>query len=575
MNVNFSELFTQLTEQALKQMQAHIGQYPPSPAFSPKPDVDIDQWLRLQTEALQQHTALCGALAQALQKQEHMPELVPDDAGDHRFADADWHQQPLYSFLRQTYLTNARLLTQQLDAVSFDNAEEEKHWRFYARQLINAMAPGNFAWSNPEVMRETVAQQGENLQKGLTNLLNDLQKSPLEALRISQVDDSGFALGKNVAATPGQVVYRNALMELIQYAPRTEQVYKTPLLIVPPFINKYYILDLNEKKSLVAWLVDQGFTVFMVSWANPESQHRDLGFEHYMQEGLLTALEVVCEICGTEKVHAAGYCVGGTLLTATQAWLRAQGREALASITLLTTLLDFSEPGDLGHYLNSPMLESLEPLVESRGLLDGRVLATSFNFLRENDLYWPTFINNYLHGQTPPAFDLLYWNSDSTNLTEQIFHSYVKRFYRDNPFVNNGGLMVGDTLCHPRMIDTPAYVLGAAKDHIVLWQAAYASARLLTGPTRFVQAGSGHIAGVINPPALQKYGYCAGPLSRADSLKPEDWLQQATSHAGSWWPDWAEWLTGQCNEKTPAREPGNGLFPPLTEAPGRYVLKRL
>lgn len=575
MSANFNELFTQLTEQAIKQMQAHINQYQPAQTFAPQPDVDLTQWLRLQADALQQHTALCGALAQALQKQEAMPDLVPDDTDDSRFTDADWHQQPLYSFLRQTYLTNARLLQAQLKAVAFNNAEEEHHWRFYVRQLINAMAPGNFAWSNPEVMRETVAQQGENLQKGFTNLLNDLQKSPLEALRISQVDGSGFELGKNVAATPGQVIYRNALMELIQYTPTTEQVFKTPLLIVPPFINKYYILDLNEKKSLVAWLVARGFTVFMVSWANPDGQHRQLGFEHYMQDGVLTALEVVSEICGTEKIHAAGYCVGGTLLTATQAWLRAQGREALASLTLLTTLLDFSEPGDLGHYLNSPMLESLEPLVESRGLLDGRVLATSFNFLRENDLYWPTFINNYLHGQTPPAFDLLYWNSDSTNLTEQIFHSYVKRFYRDNPFINTAGLTLDGTLCHPRMIDTPAYVLGAAKDHIVLWQAAWASARLLSGPTRFVQAGSGHIAGVINPPALQKYGYCAGPLLPDQNTTAEDWLNQAASHAGSWWQDWAQWLTQQCNEKTLAREPGNGLFPPLIEAPGRYVLKRL
>lgn len=576
MSQHFSDLFGQMTRQAMEQLQKTLQdpQHNPLAAWQrPGQGVDLQTLLGLQTEAFQRQTALCAGLAQALQNQSPLPELAPDQ--DARFRDAAWHQDPLYSFVRQSYLIQAGLLEQQLQAMQFDEPSDAERWRFYIRQLTNALAPTNFAWTNPAVMRDAVQQHGESLQRGLINLLTDLQKSPLESLAMSQVDGSAFGLGTNIAVTPGQVVYRNALMELIQYQPSTPQVYTTPLLIVPPFINKYYVLDLGPEKSLVRWLVAQGFTVFMVSWVNPDARHRALGFEDYLHDGVFTALEVVSEICDTDQVHAAGYCVGGTLLACTQAWLRAQGRTPLASLTLLTTLLDFSEPGDLGHYLYGPLLDSLTPLVESRGLLDGRVLAASFSALRENDLYWPTYINNYLRGQTPPAFDLLYWNSDTTNLTEAIFHSYVRTFYGSNPLMAPGGHPLRGIKVSPALIDTPAYVVGAAKDHIVLWPAAWNSARALAGPTRFVQAGSGHIAGVVNPPAQHKYGYRAAALGHDSALQADDWLAAAEAHEGSWWPDWVQWLAARAPARCAAREPGNGLFPPLMEAPGRYVRQRL
>ena len=531
-----------------------------------KISVDPSQLMQLQCDTFSRQAQLCSAMIGALAEQKPLPDVAQADA-DPRFADDAWHEQPVYSFLRQNYLLNAHMLEQQLDAMDFGNAADAAHWRFYTRQLINAIAPSNFPWTNPDVLRDAVHEQGENLQRGFANLLADLQRSPLETLKVNQVDSQGFSLGDNIACTPGKVVFRNTLFELIQYTPVSSQVFKTPLLIVPPFINKFYILDLNRKKSLVHWLVSQGFSVFMVSWVNPTEQHRTLGFEQYLRDGAVCAMDVVRRICGTEQIHAAGYCVGGTLLASAQAWLKAQGQNKLASLTLLTTLLDFSEPGDLGHYLYPPLLEPLEPMIEARGLLDGRVLATSFNFLRENDLYWPNFINNYLKGKTPPAFDLLVWNSDSTHLTEQIFHTYVKGFYHHNPLAGGRPLLIDGTELNLAAVDTPAYCLGAEKDHIVLWQAAFNSACLLAGPTRFVQSGSGHIAGVVNPPSQHKYGFKAGP--RHSDL--QHWQAEAETHLGSWWDDWKTWLLQQDSEQCNARQPGSVEFPALADAPGDYV----
>ncbi|MDN3638286.1 class I poly(R)-hydroxyalkanoic acid synthase [Simiduia curdlanivorans] len=567
MTVDYASMVSRLTQQVALHMQdnaQHLSRMVEHGGV--KVSVEPSQLMQLQCDLFSRQTQLCNAMITALTEHKPLPEIT-QATDDPRFTDDAWHEQPAYSFLRQNYLLNAQMLEKQLDALQFGSAADAAHWRFYTRQLINAIAPSNFPWSNPDVMRDAVQEQGESLQRGFNNLLADLQRSPLETLKVNQVDGRGFTLGENIACTPGKVVFRNQLFELLQYAPQSDTVYKTPLLLIPPFINKFYILDLNQKKSLVNWLVGQGFSVFMVSWVNPGEQHRKLGFTDYLRDGAACAIDLVRNLCGVKKIHAAGYCVGGTLLASTQAWLKAQGQDKLASLTLLTTLLDFSEPGDLGHYLYPPLLESLEPMIEARGLLDGRVLATSFNFLRENDLYWPNFINNYLKGKTPPAFDLLVWNSDSTHLTEQIFQTYVKGFYHHNPLAGGTPLTVDGVALNLAAIDTPAYCLGAEKDHIVLWQAAFNSARLLAGATRFVQAGSGHIAGVINPPSQDKYGFRAGAL--ASSL-PE-WEAGAEAQPGSWWQDWRTWLLAQDSRECPARTPGTAQYPALAEAPGDYV----
>ncbi|BFM10171.1 class I poly(R)-hydroxyalkanoic acid synthase [Simiduia litorea] len=567
MAVDYASMLNKLTQELALQLQDSAQHFNRMLEYNDvKVSVEPSRLMQLQCDLFSRQSQLCSAMLTALTDSKRLPELT-QAATDPRFIDEAWHEQPAYSFIRQNYLLTAQMLEKQLDALQFDRADDAAHWRFYSRQLMNAVAPCNFPWTNPDVMREVVQEQGENLQRGFTNLLADLQRSPLEALKVNQVDSNGFHLGENIACTPGKVVFRNQLFELLQYAPQGDTVYKTPLLLVPPFINKFYILDLNQKKSLVHWLVAQGFTVFIVSWINPKEQHRNLGFAEYLRDGAVCAIDVVRRVCGVRKIHAAGYCVGGTLLACTQAWLKAQGQNKLASLTLLTTLLDFSEPGDLGHYLYPPLLDSFEPMIEARGLLDGRVLATSFNFLRENDLYWPNFINNYLKGKTPPAFDLLVWNSDSTHLTEQIFHTYVKDFYHYNPLAGGSPVLVDGVPLNLSAIDTPAYCLGAEKDHIVLWQAAYKSAKLLAGPTRFVQAGSGHIAGVINPPCQQKYGYCVGALQTSVS----EWEASAEARSGSWWQDWQAWLLAQDSRQCPARAPGSAQYPALAEAPGDYV----
>lgn len=403
--------------------------------------------------------------------------------------------------------------------------------------------------------------------------MRDLEKSPLEAFKITQTDTSAFTLGKDLATTKGKVVYENKLFQLIHYTPMTKQTHEVPILFTPPFINKYYILDLDEKKSMVRGLLLQGFSVFMISWINPDSDLAEEDFVSYMKNGPIQALDVICEITGQEQVNAVGFCVGGTLLSMATAWLRAKGDERITTLTLLTTLLDFSEPGEVGNYLSEDMVPIIEQTADLKGVYDGRILGLSFSLLRENNLFWSFFINNYLRGKDPAAFDILYWNSDATNIPAACFKQYLNYTYIENKLMQPGEIVIDDVPIDLGNIDVPTYFLATIADHIVLWQSAFKGPALLSGKSKFTLAGSGHLAGVISPPEGGKY-----PHWQNDNLAetPEEWFTHATEKPGSWWPDWHNWLHTRSGSKVTSPKPGkHKSFPAIEDAPGRYVKKRL
>lgn len=494
----------------------------------------------------------------------------PADATDReaRFSDPAWEQNPYFAMLRQSYLNNVRLCEEMFDRHQFTSSAEERQARFAMRQYLNAIAPSNSPLTNPEVLREILETGGKCLQRGWENLLQDIGDSPRELLRIRQSDPAQFAVGTNLATTPGQVVYENPLLQLIEYAASTKTVYEKPLLLVPPFVNKYYVLDLDRKKSLVRWLVARGYRVFMISWVNPDHGLANTSLDDYVTDGVIEALESTLAISGSETLNAAGYCTGGTLLSIAQAVLAARGRECLASISLLATQLDFSNPGELGVYLGEQLQALLQKFSASKGVFDGRLLATAFNLLRENELFWPYVIKRYLLGQEPTAFDILHWNNDSTNIPQRMLNQYVRAMYKDNSLAQANGLKIGDTAVDIARITVPAYCLATRRDHIVPWQAAWRSSRYLGGPVRFVLGDSGHVAGVINPVQGGKYAHwtCDRPTPDA-----ETWLNCAEASDTSWWKDWNDWLKPLSGNRIAAREIGSVDYPPLEAAPGRYV----
>ncbi|NTU77238.1 MAG: class I poly(R)-hydroxyalkanoic acid synthase, partial [Alphaproteobacteria bacterium] len=443
---------------------------------------------------------------------------------------------------------------------------------FFTRQMVDAIAPSNFWLTNPEVLRATIETGGENLIKGLENLLEDMERGEGQ-LAISMTDPSPFRFGENIAITKGKVVFQNELMQLIQYAPLTDTVHKTPLLIVPPWINKFYILDLKPKNSFIRYMVEQGHTVFCISWVNPDERHAAINFDDYMSLGLLAALREIGRLTGETQANVVGYCIGGTLLACTQAWLKAMGDKApqdlpaIASATYLVTLIDFAEPGDLGVFVDEDQIEVLEARMAPKGYLDASVMSMTFSLLRANDLIWSFVVNNYLMGREPFPFDLLYWNSDSTNLPAAMQSFYLRNMYLKNKLVEDGGIAMKDAPINLRRIDTPTFCLSTRDDHIAPWQSTYAATQIYNGPVTFVLSGSGHIAGVVNPPANDKYGYWTNPQTPAH---PDDWLKDAEAHNGSWWPRWVEWLKPYAGDQVPARQPGaDGNA--IEDAPGSYV----
>ena len=494
---------------------------------------------------------------------------MPLDPADKRFSHPEWNSNPFYDFIRQAHAvttTWANVLVDNADNVDPHTRDKA---RFYVRQIGAALSPSNFVATNPELLRTTLAQDGENLVRGMHMLAEDIEAGH-GSLKIRQSDPSKFEVGVNLAVTPGKVVFRNDLIELIQYSPTTPNVLKRPILIVPPWINKFYVLDLNPDKSFVRWAVAQGLTVFVISWVNPDERQALKSFESYMREGIFAALDAIKTQTDYPDATAIGYCVGGTLLSATLAYMGATNDKRISSVTLLTTQVDFSDAGDLKVFVDEDQIKATEEKMAKRGYLEGSIMANAFNMLRPNDMIWSYVVKNYLKGEPPTAFDLLYWNSDSTRMPAANHSFYLRHCYLNNDLVN-GRMPMGDRMLDLKSVTIPVYNLAAKEDHIAPAPSVFRGAQYFGGEMRFVLGGSGHIAGVVNPPYKPKYQYWLGPKPAGTF---EDWLPQTTEHVGSWWLDWIEWIKAQAPETTTARDPASGALKPLCDAPGTYVKVR-
>jgi len=500
-------------------------------------------------------------------------DLVKPEKDDRRFSDPAWENEAFYRYIKQSYLLYSNTMRESIDSIEGLDEKVKERLSFFSRQAINALSPTNFITTNPELAKLTVETNGENLVKGMELLQEDMQASA-DVLKIRMTNDNAFQLGENVANTAGDIVFKNDLFELIQYKPLTGKVNATPLLIVPPFINKYYILDLREKNSMVRWLVEQGHTVFMMSWRNPDETMVDVDFENYVLDGVVKAVEAIEDITGQKQINAAGYCIGGTLLATALAYYSAKRmRNRIKSATFFTTLLDFSQPGEIGAYINDPIISAIEAQNEANGYMDGRSLSVTFSLLRENSLYWNYYINNYLKGNSPIDFDLLYWNGDSTNVAVACHSTLLRQFYLENKLVDPKGVKVGGVYIDLAKIKVPTYFISTQEDHIALWQGTFRGAQKLSGKSTFVLGESGHIAGVINHPAKNKYGFWTNDKKVADA---ETWLDTAKRQDGSWWSHWNDWMADfESADEVDARDGGSINYPITARAPGSYVLQTL
>ena len=532
---------------------------------------DPETYTNAQLATWQNYIDLTRATLLRMQGIQTKP-IAEAPASDKRFKGKDWQNNWMFDFLKQAYLKTAEearhLVRQESAHIEYKAAQKIE---FYSRLFFDASAPNNFWMTNPEVLRVTLASKGENLIKGLQNLLQDLE-SGKGMLRIKMSDYRSFELGKNIACTPGKVVYQNDLMQLIQYAPATENVRQVPLLIIPPWINKYYILDLKQKNSFIRHLVAQGYTVFCISWVNPAKAHAAINFEDYMDRGALTALREIKRLTGSHNANLLGYCIGGTLLACLQAYLAALSTPQadvprIASATYLVTMIDFAEPGDLGVFIDEDQIRMLEDRMQRQGYMDAASMVMAFNMLRPNDLIWPFVINNYMLGREPFPFDILYWNADSTNLPATMQSYYLRNMYLDNKLASPNALAMKGVKLDLTQITTPSFVLATREDHIAPWRSAYAATQIYKGPVTFVLSGSGHIAGIVNPPQVSKYGYLTNESCPSD---PDAWLSGAVSHPGSWWPEWIKWL----DQYSGSSIPGRTINESIEDAPGSYVRVR-
>jgi polyhydroxyalkanoate synthase len=545
--------------QAYTGAAGHAGDAPSVPANQPALAL-----AQAQAHYWQQQMALYTGMMARATGMSTEPTVQPE-RGDRRFSSEAWRDNPWYSLLKQTYLLNSRLLNDMVEAAGVGEKEKNK-LRFYARQFIDSMSPANFPVTNPDAIKTAVETQGESLRAGFANLLEDLKHG-----RISITDESAFEVGRNVAVSKGSVVFENELFQLIQYAPLTDKVAERPLVIVPPCINKFYILDLQPENSFVRFACEQGQTVFLVSWRNPDAELGHITWDDYVESGAIKAIEVGRAISGADKVNAVGWCVGGTILSSALALLRARGNESVESLTLLTTMLDFSDPGDLGVFIDEQGVSQREQTIGRGGIYSGGELGFVFQTLRANDLIWPYVVNNYLKGGAPQAFDLLYWNADSTNLPGPMYAWYLRNMYLENNLCKPGRLSMCGTPVDLGRIDIPSYVFGTQDDHIVPWKGAYRSTQLVGGDTQFVLGASGHIAGVINPASKNKRSYWTDGKLGDD---PDAWLESAKSQPGSWWTHWSNWLKPHAGKEIAApKKPGNAKYKPIEPAPGRYVAK--
>ncbi|MEZ8949171.1 class I poly(R)-hydroxyalkanoic acid synthase [Vibrio sp. 10N.247.311.18] len=495
--------------------------------------------------------------------------VITEERSDKRFIDEAWKNDPFYSFIKQSYLLFSKSYIDTINSIEGIDEKTKERVAFFSRQAINALSPSNFIATNPELMKLTLERNGENLLDGLEQLQADVEASA-DILKIRMTNNNAFRLGVDVANTEGDVVFQNDLFELIQYYPKTPQVNATPLLIVPPFINKYYILDLREKNSMVRWLLEQGHSVFMMSWRNPGEAQKDLEFGDYVTEGVAKAVTVIEDITGKEQINAAGYCIGGTVLASTVAYYAAKRmKKRIKTATFFTTLLDFSQPGEVGAYINETIINAIEKQNDAKGFMDGRSLSVTFSLLRENSLYWNYYIDNYLKGSSPMEFDLLYWNSDSTNVAAKCHNFLLRELYLENKLVQDKGVKVGGVWIDLNKIKIPSYFISAKEDHIALWQGTYRGALNTGGNKTFVLGESGHIAGIVNHPDKKKYGFWLN-----DNLddSADEWLTNATHNEGSWWTHWNQWLQGfETDEKIEPFNQGSELNPVIGKAPGNYV----
>ena len=557
--------FMQAGQNMAQQFIEFIGQAG-NPATVVTPPADPQALTELHKQHMEQQMSLWQSVLTRQQGGEETFK-VPADPGDRRFAAPEWRASPIYDYLHQAYLLNTRFVRDLVELIPAADDKARNRMRFLARQISDAMAPSNYAATNPEFIKLAIDTRGQSITDGINNLLADFEKG-----RISMTDESVFEVGKNIATTEGAVVYENELMQLIQYAPLTPEVGTLPLVVVPPCINKFYIMDLQPDNSLIRYMVAQGNTVFLVSWRNPKEEQGHLTWEDYLEHGPIAALHVARDICGVERVNALGFCVGGTILSSALAVLKGRGEDIAASLTLMTTLLDFSDTGEIGLFIDESGLMARESTIGKGGLLPARDLQNTFSFLRANDLVWNYVTANYLKGQKPPPFDLLYWNSDSTNLPGPFACWYMRNLYHDNSLRVPGKLEMCGQRIDLGKLEMPAYVLATREDHIVPWEASYQSTRILGGPARFVLGASGHIAGAINPVSKNKRSYWVNDDVKTDAA---GWLAAAEEKKGSWWSDWSAWLKPLAGEPRPARKPGNARHKPIEPAPGRYVRERV
>jgi polyhydroxyalkanoate synthase subunit PhaC len=524
--------------------------------------------IEAQTSLMKAYLDIWSAQVKRLSGEAPTPAVKPDPK-DSRFADPEWTDNPFFDALKQSYLATSDWANRMVrEAEGLDEHTRHKA-EFYVRQIANAVSPSNFLMTNPQLIRETFSSNAENLVRGAKMLAEDIAAGK-GSLKIRQTDPTKFEVGRNLALTPGKVVFENELFQLLQYSPATEEVLAIPLLVVPPWINKFYVLDLTPEKSFIKWATEQGITVFVISWVNPDARLAGKGFENYMQEGVLTAITCVREITGEPKAHLVGYCVGGTLLATTLGWLAATGEDRVQSATFLATQVDFRHAGDLKVFVDEAQLQQLEKNMKEIGYLDAGMMATAFNLLRSNDLIWPYVVNNYMRGKAPFPFDLLYWNSDSTRLPAANHSFYLRNCYLDNK-LSQGKMEIAGVKIDLGKVKVPVYNLATREDHIAPATSVFLGSQFFGGPVRFVLAGSGHIAGVVNHPAKKKYQFWTDGEAKG-SL--ESWLAKAHEHEGSWWPNWYAWLDAQDPRRVPARQPGSANYKPIEDAPGRYVRVR-
>ncbi len=491
-----------------------------------------------------------------------------DTPTDKRFKNPLWQSHPYFNFLKQQYMLNAQAVDAAVSDMEGLDERDKRQMEYFSQQIVDMLSPTNFLASNPDALTKAVETEGDSLVRGLENMIADLEANNGE-LVVSLADKDAFTVGENLATTTGDVVFRNHMFELIQYAPTTEKVHETPLVIFPPWINKFYVLDLNAQKSLVKWIVDQGFTLFVVSWINPDDAYRDIGMADYIEDGYITAFETVREICGVKKVNAVGYCIAGTTLSLSLAVMKARGLDYVKSATLFTTLTDFSDRGEVGVFLNDDFVDGIEAEVMSAGFLDSFYMSRTFSYLRSNDLIYQPAIRSYMLGEAPPAFDLLYWNGDGTNLPGKMAIEYLRGLCQDDTFATTGFEVAGIS-AKLGDVDVPLCAIACESDHIAAWKSSYSGVQKMGSKDKtFILSGSGHIAGIVNPPAKKKYGH----WTNTDlTLSPDDWQAGAKAHEGSWWPMWGKWLAKKSGKKIDARTPGCATHPSIMPAPGSYVL---